>query len=509
MFILQMADPRQTTGYEGMQPPQLVFGPPTPTGSEPLDNYLESFRNIFGLNRAASKLRHDIYMGLGYRRKKDSDLIAKPYCFLQGRLREEASLTETERQTYHEETNKIRHGLEDWRSLLELKEDENFPRILVEHFRDLAMTDLFFFGFVDYQIPPLVPGISKRVNDFLRAEAWEHQLAEALRDLQASVKIGLKNALRIHEGKKPVEVPIAPVPPEWYILRGLVRDSRKANELERRAYREDMIEIRSGRYDYDYLIIATMENLLTYYPRETGLQDGLLILPPKTPSTPSMRWLVEGILTPTEVRGLKTDRDFEPPKYLEEFIQREFFFQPLKGAALSLSTMIRTGIEVIRGRERIHEAPDMYLPYPIVFFGGQIAPTGSLDPDQIKIWKREMSMIALGRCDWEKLAENVKQSEEEGGWGWKEEKEILTLLAERATEPSSPVDSEISGADGRYTFYNVPSYPSNNSSYSEFFRTNTDSNVTTPVDTPTPGATPCETPTSQVKGPPRKTQSRK
>jgi hypothetical protein len=489
-----MADPRQTTGYVGMQPPELVFGPPIPTGSEPLDNYLESFRNIFGLNRAASKLRHDIYMGLGYLRKKESDLISKPYCFLQGRLREEASLTEIERQTYHEETNKIRHGLVDWRSLLELKEDENFPKILVEHFRDLAMTDLFFNGFVEYQIPPLVPGITKRAHDFLRAEAWDTDLMEAIRDLQASVKIGLKNALRIFEGKKPVEVPIAPVPPVWFLLRGLVRESRKANELERRAYREDMIEIRSGSYDYDYLIIATMENLLTYYPGEPGLKDGLLTLPPRTPSTPSLRWLVEGILTPTEVRGLKINRDFEPPEYLKEFVERKFYFQPLKGAALSLNNMIKTGISVIQGKQEIQEAPEMYLPYPIVFVGGQLAATGCLDPDQIKIWKQEMSLIALGRCDWEKLAENIRKNEEECGYGWREEKEILALLAERETEPYSPTDSVISGADGRYTFYNVPSLPSNNSSYSEFFRTNTESNVTTPVDTPTPCVTPSGTP---------------
>lgn len=79
-----------------------------------VDQDLSAMRRLTGLYRAAYKFGMDIGMGLGDIPRRESTKIPRPYCFLQGSLRETSTLTQKETQEYHVITNRIRQVQMEW-----------------------------------------------------------------------------------------------------------------------------------------------------------------------------------------------------------------------------------------------------------------------------------------------------------------------------------------------------------------------------------------------------------
>jgi hypothetical protein len=123
-------------------------------------------RRLTGLYRATYKFGMDIGMGLGDIPRKESTQIPRPYCFLQGSLRETITLTQKEIKEYHVITNRIRQGQMEWKELSHHNYDGKLPLILVEYFRDIAFIDLYYLGHLPYPIPQSTPECTKESMTF-------------------------------------------------------------------------------------------------------------------------------------------------------------------------------------------------------------------------------------------------------------------------------------------------------------------------------------------------------
>ncbi len=476
------------------RPHRLSFGPPMPTGEISLEDFKVKFLRAQGMTRAADKLREDIAMGMDPEARKPSEEIPEPYCLWKGQFRETISLNDDEKIAYHEYTNQIRQGKANWKILMVLQPDRDWHPIVVEHYRDLALRDLYDKGVLENTIPALIPGITRRAQDFLKITIKDEDLRKAVQDVQRSVRIGLKNALRLSEGQLPVEVPVEANPPgPLFLLRGTIKRKSQTGQPERRAYMEDMIQIRAGHYDWDYLVIVTVETLRTFYPDEAeGVMQDQWTPPPRTPCSPSLRDMVEAAMAPSEVLGVRFNYEFQLPGFIEQLLKQDFVYPYLKGAVDCLGTAIRSGESVIKRQKRVSDVPDIFLAYPFTYFNGRLVRTAKLSEEQKVEWKREMAQIATGRCNWSRLEQQLEEDKEANGHCWQGESNLRRELAgERAlpgageerewtrglAPPTSEDESDSTSEqeERSYRLRNIWSTPSHagspSSSYSAFFRT--------------------------------------
>ena len=244
--------------------------------------------------RAAGALRRDIAMNIFHKpEERPRTNIPEPFCLFRGQMRRTLGMSDSEKRDYREDTEWIRGNCPErlavYRSdLFQVnysKDDEDQPEIhgiITSFFMDIALTDLYALALAEREIPPYVPGVTKRTQEFLYLEVDDPDLSMAVYALQDAIAVGLRNALRISKGKEPVVVPLKPVAPRpLCLLRGQVRRTDRLSPLEHRAYLEDIQEITLGQCDWDYIVITTMSDLAQHFPDEvTSMKAGLCFKPP-------------------------------------------------------------------------------------------------------------------------------------------------------------------------------------------------------------------------------------
>ena len=388
-----------------------------------VDQDLSAMRRLTGLYRAAYKFGMDIGMGLGDIPRRESTKIPRPYCFLQGSLRETSTLTQKETQEYHVITNRIRQGQMEWKELSRHNYDGNLPLILVEYFRDIAFMDLYYLGHLPYPIPRSTPRMPERVYDFLKVEVRDEHALQALQEVQASVRVGLKNALRIHQGEDPVVVPVDPELPEpLFLWEGLLMETQTVDQRFKEAYLEEQVKIRSGRYEYHSLVTKTVANLILKYPGDRAeIAQGFLVYAEALPEPPTRDELVYGL------------GEFKLPEHLERFLNRKFYLPILDNAATCLKVAIQSGLEMRTGINKTGATPFFNLPNPLVFVDGRLELTKALTTVQKFDWEIEMIKISNGTCNWERLSSNLREDENTGAYEWIDDSKIKEMLKQKST----------------------------------------------------------------------------
>ena len=82
-----------------------------------------------------------------------------------------------------------------------------------------------------------------------------------------------------------------------------------------------------------------------------------------------------------------------------------------------------------------HDIPEIYLPFPLVFYEGKLYRSAHMTDRERKDWRAEMVAISVGQYDFELLAERIQYEREKLGLGWKEEKELEDTAAMRLEAP--------------------------------------------------------------------------
>ena len=403
---------------------------------------------------AANCLRRDIARGL-----KPHPLaplqtpIPTPLCFYKGMLRHTAGLEEDEKKIYCDTTVAIRSGKNkssdgpDWLSEI-VNPPVNGPKLpkaaerkmVNEFFLEIALRDLYGLCHIDRDIPPFVPGVTRRANEFLSMQVDNDDLWEALAELQDSVRFGLQNALRREEGKGLVYVPPRSTPASpLCFFRGRICKTEKLTSLEKKAYVEDLAQIRSGMYDWDHLVITVANELAVHYPEESSnFEEGMSRVETPLPGQIPLRTTAEMILTSRNVLCLKIDPAFQVPIYLWRFLNRRFKDKALRGAAFCLREAVESGVKVRRGRIKSHEVPDFFFPFPLVFHEGLIRKTVRLTERERLDWKEDMVSISVGQYDFKWLASKLEREERRQGRYWKKENLTPFWAPDSGDEESDP-----------------------------------------------------------------------
>ena len=386
--------------------------------------------------RAAGALRRDIAMNIFHKpEERPGTNIPEPFCLFRGQMRRTLGMSDSEKRDYREDTEWIRGNCPErltvYRSNLfqvnYSKDDEDQPEIhgiITSFFMDIALTDLYALALAEREIPPYVPGVTKRAQEFLYLEVDDPDLSMAVYALQDAIAVGLRNALRISKGKEPVVVPLKPVAPRpLCLLRGQVRRTDRLSPLEHRAYLEDIQEITLGQCDWDYIVITTMSDLAQHFPDEvTSMKAGLCFKPPCIRSEPNIRRRTETILTARKLLTVSIDPEFKVPAYLWDLMHRDFRSKHLEGAVVCLRAAIHSGIQVRRGLLKSYDVPDVLLPFPWTFHDGKLRQSANLGRKELQAWRADITAIVVGQFDFDQLSITIQSEEERGGPGWHREK---------------------------------------------------------------------------------------
>ena len=409
--------------------------------------------------RAAGALRRDIAMNIFHKpEERPGTDIPEPFCLFRGQMRRTLGMSDKERKDFQEDTEWIRGNrperLEVYHSdLFRVNysvDDENQPEvhgIITSFFMDIALADLYAMAMTDREIPPYVPGVTKRAQEFLYLDVDDSDLSMAIYALQDAIAVGLRNALRISQGKEPIVVPLKPIAPRpLCLLRGQVRRTDRLSPLEHRAYIEDIQEITLGQCDWDYIIISTMSDLAQHFPDEIlSIKSGLCYKPPRIRSEPNIRRTTETILTARKLLTVSIDPEFKVPPYLWDFMHRDFRSKHLEGAIVCLRAAIHSGILVRRGLLKSYDVPDVLLPFPWTFHDGKIRQSANLGRKELQEWRADITAIVVGQFDFDQLANIIRQEEERGGPGWRREKYLNEHASQTNNNEPAQEDPDLIG----------------------------------------------------------------
>ena len=161
---------------------------------EPLhiDLPLPSTSEMMYFYRAAGALRRDIAMNIFPKpEERPGTDIPEPFCLFRGQMRRTLQMSDSEKKDYREDTEWIRGNcperLEVYQSdLFQVNysvDDEDQPEIhgiITFFFMDIALTDLYALALSEREIPPYMPGVTKRAQEFLYLEVDDPDLSMAV-----------------------------------------------------------------------------------------------------------------------------------------------------------------------------------------------------------------------------------------------------------------------------------------------------------------------------------------